>query len=106
MQAVSFHRQWRAYSLDYEGAEKLIFCVKEPLLCFAKKCSLKVQLAASSFNSWDFEINGSFIDRQCTITDHRGKLVAEVMLPLLVAPRDNTRTEFCKLYMTRHTLDR
>ncbi|KAF3783709.1 LURP-one-related 16 protein [Nymphaea thermarum] len=76
--AVSFHRQWRAYSLDYEGTEKLIFCVKEPLLCFAKKCSLKVQLAASSFNSWDFEISGSFIDRQCTITDHRGKLVAEI----------------------------
>ncbi|CAN6478689.1 unnamed protein product [Victoria cruziana] len=76
--AVSFHRQWRAYSLDYEGIERLIFSVKEPLLCFTKKCSLKVQLATSSFNAWDFEISGSFTGRACTIKDHGGKLVAEV----------------------------
>lgn len=70
--------------MDYEGIERLIFSVKEPLLCFTKKCSLKVQLATSSFNAWDFEISGSFTGRACTIKDHGGKLVAEVTMPLFI----------------------
>ncbi|RVW44047.1 Protein LURP-one-related 6 [Vitis vinifera] len=54
VQALSIHGQWKGYSFDYEGLQKL------------------------GTQNWDFEINGYFPDRDCSIVDSKGNIVAQV----------------------------
>ncbi|KAJ4958032.1 hypothetical protein NE237_025143 [Protea cynaroides] len=80
-QALSIHRQWKGYMVDYEGAEKLVFSLKEPHLCVVKNNSIKVNIGSKrcSINKdWDFEVRGSFPDKACTIIDSAGNTVAQV----------------------------
>ena len=82
VQALSFHRQWKGYSFDYEGLQKLVFSLKEPKSCLAKN---NITIKTSSENNrgnknWDFEINGYFPNRDCSIVDSKGYVVAQVKL--------------------------
>ncbi|XP_010261831.1 PREDICTED: protein LURP-one-related 6 [Nelumbo nucifera] len=79
VQALSVHRQWRGYMLDYEGMEKLIFCLKEPKSFLVKNNSIKVCMEPRRCSkNWDFQIKGSFPARACTIFDSKGNIVAQV----------------------------
>lgn len=41
---------------------------------------LRVTVEPKKHKDWDFEIKGSFVERACSITDHRGDVVAQVSL--------------------------
>ncbi|KAF8388719.1 hypothetical protein HHK36_025399 [Tetracentron sinense] len=76
VQALSIHRQWKGYTLDYDGAQKLVFSLKEPNSCLVRNNSIKVAVGPRTCNKdWDFEIKGSFPDKACSILDSRGNIV-------------------------------
>ncbi|OVA01399.1 LURP1-like domain [Macleaya cordata] len=79
IQALSVHRQWRGYMRNYEGAEKLVFSLKEPNSYFVKNITtVTVEPRRSNNKDWDFQIKGSFPDKACSIIDSRGNIVAQV----------------------------
>ncbi|XP_043723023.1 protein LURP-one-related 6-like [Telopea speciosissima] len=78
-QALSIHRQWKGYMVDYEGTEKLVFSLKEPNSCLAKNIKVNVVPKKCNINmDWDFEVRGSFPDKACVIIDSAGNTVAKV----------------------------
>ncbi|KAF9597477.1 hypothetical protein IFM89_018923 [Coptis chinensis] len=77
VQALSINRQWRGYKINYEGVEKLVFSLKEPVVCIIKKIPIRIKVEPGK-NNWDFEVKGSFPDRACTIIDSEGNIVAQV----------------------------
>ncbi|KAK9099543.1 hypothetical protein Syun_026588 [Stephania yunnanensis] len=83
VQALSMHRRWKAFRIDYEGLEKVVFSLDEPTTvstCMLKNNSIRVILnpRMSSKEKWDFEIKGSFTDKDCSIIDYGGNIVAQV----------------------------
>ncbi|KAJ9687918.1 hypothetical protein PVL29_013914 [Vitis rotundifolia] len=80
VQALSIHRQWKGYSFDYEGLQKLVFSFKEPKSCLARNnITIRTSTEHNRGNkNWDFEINGYFPDRDCSIVDSKGNIVAQV----------------------------
>ncbi|RWR95884.1 protein LURP-one-related 6 [Cinnamomum micranthum f. kanehirae] len=80
VQALSVHKQWRGYMADYEGVEKLVFSMKEPTSWASRSRPIRVTIGPKSHTRhWDFEIKGSFVERSCSINDHGGNFVAQVM---------------------------
>ncbi|KAF2304119.1 hypothetical protein GH714_027390 [Hevea brasiliensis] len=81
VQALSIHRKWKAYTSDYEGSQKLVFSLKEPNSCLARNNTIRVsaepRISKRAFD-WDFEIKGYFPDRDCSIVDYSGNIVAEI----------------------------
>ncbi|XP_042512531.1 protein LURP-one-related 6-like [Macadamia integrifolia] len=79
-QALSIHSgQWKGYMVDYEGAEKLVFSLKEPNSCLAKNIKVNVGPKKCNLNKdWDFEVRGSFPDKACSIIDCAGNTVAQI----------------------------
>ncbi|KAF8401107.1 hypothetical protein HHK36_014411 [Tetracentron sinense] len=79
VQALSIYRQWKGYTFDCEGEQKLVFSLKEPNSCLVRNNSIRVAIEPRWCNKdWDFEIKGSFPDRTCSILDSRGNIVAQV----------------------------
>ncbi|CAK7352424.1 unnamed protein product [Dovyalis caffra] len=80
VQALSIHRKWKGYTFDYEGAQKLVFSLKEPNhSCFVKNNAIRVSTEPRRSNKdWDFEIKGYFPDRACSIVDYLGNIVAQI----------------------------
>ncbi|KAL5709374.1 hypothetical protein ACHQM5_020072 [Ranunculus cassubicifolius] len=77
VQALSIHRQWKGYKIDYEGLEKVVFSVKEPIPCLIKKIPVRI-MVEPRYQDWDFEVKGSFPNRACSIIDCRGNIAAQV----------------------------
>ncbi|KAJ9168052.1 hypothetical protein P3X46_019626 [Hevea brasiliensis] len=81
VQALSIHRKWKAYTSDYEGSQKLVFSLKEPNSCLARNNTIRVsaepRISKRAFD-WDLEIKGYFPDRDCSIVDYSGNIVAEI----------------------------
>ncbi|XP_042507007.1 protein LURP-one-related 6-like [Macadamia integrifolia] len=80
-QALGIHRQWKGYMVDYEGAEKLVFSLKEPHSFHARNNSIRVNVGSKRYNvnkDWDFEVRGFFPDKACAIIDSTGNTVAKV----------------------------
>ncbi|KAK9131429.1 hypothetical protein Sjap_011916 [Stephania japonica] len=84
VQAVSMHRRWKAFKIDYEGLEKIVFSLDEPTTvstCLFKNNSIRVIVNPRMMGNkekWDFEIKGSFTDKDCSIIDSGGNIVAQV----------------------------
>ncbi|XP_059634722.1 protein LURP-one-related 6 [Cornus florida] len=79
VEALSINRQWKGYTLDYDGSQKLVFSLKEPNLCIVKNNPIRISIEPKgcSKNS-DFEIKGHFSDKACSILDYKGNIVAQV----------------------------
>ncbi|KAG9458110.1 hypothetical protein H6P81_002618 [Aristolochia fimbriata] len=75
VQALSVYKQWRGYAQE-EGAETLVFSLKEPS-SWALKSKIRVSIGPHC-SGWDFEVKGSFVDRDCCIRDRRGNVAAQV----------------------------
>ncbi|XP_059276638.1 protein LURP-one-related 6-like [Lycium ferocissimum] len=80
IEALSMQRKWRGYSKDFEGSEKLVFCLKEPNnSCFFKKMPIKISIESNDYKDHKiFQIAGYFPDRACSIIDSSGNVVAKV----------------------------
>ncbi|KAK7304005.1 hypothetical protein RJT34_14981 [Clitoria ternatea] len=79
VEALSIYKKWKGYSLDYEGSQNLVFCLKEPNSCLVRSnIRISIEPNATSNKGWNFEIKGYFPDRNCSIVDIRGNIIAEV----------------------------
>jgi hypothetical protein len=65
--------------MDYQGKNKLVFSLTDPKLCTAQGAPIRIHIEPKRHcKNWDFEIGGSFADRDCTIVDCTRKIVAQV----------------------------
>jgi len=80
VEALSIYKKWKGYSLNYEGSQTLVFSLKEPNSCFVKNNGIRISIEprAAGNKGWDFEIRGYFPDRNCSIVDIRGNVIAQV----------------------------
>ncbi|KAL5675870.1 hypothetical protein ACJX0J_012001, partial [Zea mays] len=78
VQALSTRNKWNGYSMDYQGKNKLVFSLTDPKLCTAQGAPIRIHIEPKRHcKNWDFEIGGSFADRDCTIVDCTRKIVAQ-----------------------------
>ena len=78
VEALSIYKYWKGYTFDYEGSQKLVFCLKEPNSCLVKNNPMRISTEARVSNKdWDFEIKGYFPDKDCSIIDTKGNVVAQ-----------------------------
>uniref|UniRef100_A0A0D9W5I6 Protein LURP-one-related 6 n=1 Tax=Leersia perrieri TaxID=77586 RepID=A0A0D9W5I6_9ORYZ len=79
VQALSTCNKWNGYSMDYQGKDKLVFSLTDPKSCITKGAPIRIHIEPKRHcKNWDFEIRGSFADRECTIIDCTGKIVAQM----------------------------
>ncbi|KAI3410783.1 uncharacterized protein J3R85_018443 [Psidium guajava] len=88
LQAMSTHKKWNGYAYDYEGAQKLVFSIKEPnssspLSWFSRSSSstaIKISLEPRKVDcpGGIFHVKGHFPDRDCSIVDSGGNTIAQV----------------------------
>lgn len=80
VEAISIYRQWRGYSVEFEGSERPLFRVKQPNLYIVNQNLIKISIDANEYQNKrrDFEIKGYFPDRECSIVDSKGSVIAEV----------------------------
>ncbi|WVZ19734.1 hypothetical protein V8G54_007056 [Vigna mungo] len=80
VEALSIYKKWKGYSMNYEGSQTLVFSLKEPNSCFVRNNGIRISIEprAASNKGWDFEIRGYFPDRNCSIVDIRGNVIAQV----------------------------
>lgn len=89
VQALSTRNKWNGYSMDYQGKNKLVFSLTDPKSCIAKGAPVRIHIEPKRHcNNWDFEICGSFADRNCRIIDCTGKIVAQMGKKELVGSND------------------
>ncbi|XP_010917482.1 protein LURP-one-related 6-like [Elaeis guineensis] len=89
LQALSTRNKWNGYSTDYEGANKLIFSVTDPKSCFAGNKATRIRVDPKGHSrDLDFEVNGSFADKACTIRDCRGNIAAQVGVNEWIGSKD------------------
>lgn len=84
LQALSIHKKWKAYASDYEGSQKLVFSLREPAgndsICFGRNSNrIRISLEPKkSSRDWNFQVDGYFPDRHCSIIDSNGHVIAKV----------------------------
>lgn len=81
VEVLSISKKWRGYSVDYEGIQKQVFSLKEPgSSCLVKNKGIRISIEDGTVGNkgWDFEIRGYFPDKNCSIVDTRGNIVAQV----------------------------
>lgn len=89
VQALSTRNKWNGYSMDYQGKNKLVFSLTDPKSCIAKGAPIRIHIEPKRHcKNWDFEISGSFGDRDCTIIDCTGKIVAQMAKKQLIGSND------------------
>ncbi|XP_062185650.1 protein LURP-one-related 6-like [Phragmites australis] len=89
VQALSTRNKWNGYSMDYQGKDKLVFSLTDPKSCIAKSAPIRIHIEPKRHcKSWDFEIGGSFADRDCTIIDCTGKIVAQMGREEMIGGKD------------------
>lgn len=72
-------KRWNGYMIDYEGASKLVFRLKESSDWIFNSTKVRIYVEPkSSGKNWDFEVKGSFVDRDCNLYDRKGNPVAQV----------------------------
>ncbi|CAO2823153.1 unnamed protein product [Amaranthus hypochondriacus] len=82
VQALSIYKKWKGY-YDYEGYEKSIFSIKEPNQnsCFPTNNAVRISIepkVVGQIKDWNFEVKGYFPDKNCTIVDSLGNVVAQI----------------------------
>lgn len=66
--------------IDYEGASKLVFRLKESSHWIFNSTKVRIYVEPKSWSKdWDFEVKGSFVDRDCNLYDRKGNPVAQVV---------------------------
>ncbi|CAH2052233.1 unnamed protein product [Thlaspi arvense] len=76
VQALSIHNKWRGCSYDYKGRPKPVFTLKDPKhSCFSITGSIRISVQPG--NSY-FDVKGYFPDRDCSIIDSTGNVIAQV----------------------------
>ncbi|KAE9609929.1 hypothetical protein Lal_00006500 [Lupinus albus] len=81
VEALSIHKKWKGYSLEYEGLQNLVFTLKESNnSCLGKNSEIRISTHPRTITNkgWDFEISGYFPDKSCSIVDSIGNVVAQV----------------------------
>lgn len=81
VQALSIHRKWKGYAYNYEGFHKSVFSLKEPnSSCLVRSNAIRIstETCSDSNKAWDYEIKGYFPDKDCTIVDSKGNIIAQV----------------------------
>ncbi|OWM77324.1 protein LURP-one-related 6-like [Punica granatum] len=86
LQALSIHKKWKGYTCNYEDSQKLAFSLKEPVshqnsICFGKKNNNQIRISLEprkSSRDWNFQVDGYFPDRDCSIVDSNGHTIAKV----------------------------
>ncbi|MED6119490.1 hypothetical protein PIB30_012397 [Stylosanthes scabra] len=80
VEALSIYKNWKGYSLEYEGLQNLVFSLKEPNSCLVKNNGIQISTEprVDSKKSRDFEISGYFPAKNCSIVDTSGNIVAQV----------------------------
>ncbi|KAI0495085.1 hypothetical protein KFK09_025232 [Dendrobium nobile] len=80
VQVLSFHSRWKGYLMDYEGIKRLVFSLREPKKgCLVMNNAIKISIMNKGFSKdWDYEVKGSFSEKDCTINDRKGDVVAQV----------------------------
>ncbi|KAM3741563.1 hypothetical protein ACB098_07G005300 [Castanea mollissima] len=79
VEALSIYKKWKGYTFDYEGSQKLVFSLKEPNSCLVRNNAMKISTEPRVSNKyWDFTIKGYFPNRDCSIIDTKGDIVAQV----------------------------
>lgn len=87
MQALNMvHKKWEGFEYDKEGAEKLVFTLKDPKdSCLVQQGSIIILVHGkpkiSTRNNY-VEIKGSFAERACNIMDSDGRAIAKVIILL------------------------
>ncbi|WOL12151.1 protein LURP-one-related 6 [Canna indica] len=76
-QALRTRNRWNGYLMDYEGGKKFIFSLTDPKCPMSNAIRIHLEHKGQS-KGWDFEVNGSFIDRACTIENYKGNIIAQV----------------------------
>ncbi|KAL9684262.1 hypothetical protein QQ045_021697 [Rhodiola kirilowii] len=80
VQVLHVHRQWRGFVS--EGPQRLAFILKDPpkQSCFPFGNAIRIctQPRMNNVRDWDFEIRGYFPDKNCSIVDHKGSVVAKI----------------------------
>ncbi|ONK66088.1 uncharacterized protein A4U43_C06F4030 [Asparagus officinalis] len=88
VQALSTGHQWKGFA-DNQGTNKLVFSLKESRACFAKNERIRICTEPrSSHRDWDYEVHGSFPDKDCSINDRRGAIVAEVIVSEMMESKE------------------
>ncbi|PKU65071.1 Protein LURP-one-related 16 [Dendrobium catenatum] len=66
--------------MDYEGIKRLVFSLREPKKgCLVMNNAIKISIMNKGFSKdWDYEVKGSFSEKDCTINDRKGDVVAQV----------------------------
>lgn len=84
LQALSIHKKWKGYTLDYEGSQKLVFSLKEPTsngsMCLPRNSS-RIRICLEPRRSGGdscFQVDGYFPDRDCSIVNSTGLAIAKV----------------------------
>ncbi|KAG2717934.1 hypothetical protein I3843_03G194600 [Carya illinoinensis] len=79
VEVLSLYKNWKGYTSDYEGSQKLVFSLKEPNSFLVKNNVMRISTEPRvSKKDWDFEIRGYFPDRDCSIVDTKGNIVAQM----------------------------
>ncbi|KAL8189087.1 hypothetical protein R6Q57_029348 [Mikania cordata] len=80
VEALSIHKRWGGYTQDYVGSQKLVFTLKDPKTCYANNLPVSVSIEQTVENIYckNFQIKGYFQDKECSIVDSRGNVIAEV----------------------------
>uniref|UniRef100_A0A1J3DB68 Protein LURP-one-related 16 n=1 Tax=Noccaea caerulescens TaxID=107243 RepID=A0A1J3DB68_NOCCA len=81
------HKKWEGFGYDNEGAQKLVFTLKDPKdSCLVQHGSIrilvhgkpKISTTRNIHNNNYVEINGSFAERACNIMDSDGRAIAKI----------------------------
>ncbi|KAK9071190.1 hypothetical protein SSX86_009758 [Deinandra increscens subsp. villosa] len=80
VEALSLHKQWGGYTRDYVGSQKLVFTLKDPKACYANNQPVRVSIEHTDENIYckNFRIEGYFEDKECSIVDSGGNVIAQV----------------------------
>ncbi|KAJ1271208.1 hypothetical protein BS78_06G111000 [Paspalum vaginatum] len=89
VQALSTRNKWNGYSMDYRGKETLVFSLTDLKSCIAQGAPIRIHIEPKRHcKNWDFEISGSFADRDCTIVDCTRKIVAQMGRKEMIRGKD------------------
>ncbi|KAL3622886.1 hypothetical protein CASFOL_033275 [Castilleja foliolosa] len=77
VEAMSLTKQWKGYTYDFLGSNKLVFTLKEPNSCFSNKNPIRISMESKECCIYGyFEIRGNFQDKCCSIVNSRGDVIA------------------------------
>ncbi|XP_075491110.1 protein LURP-one-related 6-like isoform X1 [Primulina tabacum] len=79
IEALSITRQWKGFTRDFLGSDKLVFTLKEPNSCFSNNTPIRISAESTEFGTYrNLEIMGDFQRRSCTIVNSDGDVIAQI----------------------------